>query len=72
LSWKNLNEPLLAYRQLLPYADFSGSVGLVPVYDPKMDRDVQRAESFLGAYAPTGVVCQVSTFMEDASACGLP
>jgi len=72
LSWKNLNEPLLIYRQLLPHADFSGSVGLVPVYDPEMDRAEQRAESFIGAYAPTGVVCKVSTFMENASACGLP
>jgi hypothetical protein len=29
-------------------------------------------ESPVGAYAPTGVVCQVSTFMESASACGFP
>ena len=72
MSWKNLNEPLLISRQLLPHADFSGSIGLVPVYDPKVDRAEQRAESFMGAYAPTGVVCHVSTFMEDASACGLP
>ena len=35
LSWKNLNEPLLISRQLLPHADFSGSVGLVPVDDPR-------------------------------------
>jgi hypothetical protein len=35
LSWKNLNEPLLISRQLLLHADFSGSVGLVPVYDPR-------------------------------------
>jgi hypothetical protein len=36
-----------------------------------VDRAEQQAESFMGTYAPTGVVGQVSTFMEDASACGL-
>jgi hypothetical protein len=72
LSWKNLNEPLLIYRQLLAHADFSGSAGLVPVYDPQVDRAERRAESFMGAYAPTGVACQVRTFMENASAYGLP
>jgi hypothetical protein len=43
LSWKNLNEPLLIYRQLLAHTDFSGSAGLVPVYDPEVDRAEQRA-----------------------------
>ncbi len=72
LSWKEFNDPLLIYRQVLPHPDFSGSVWMVPVYDPEVDRDEQRAESFMGAYAPTGVVCKVSTFVENPSACGLP
>jgi hypothetical protein len=72
LSWKLLSAPLLIYRQILPHHDFSGSVGLVPVYDPDEDRAEQRAESFMKTYAPTGVVCKISAFMENASACGLP
>jgi hypothetical protein len=72
LSWQALAKPLLIYRQILPQAEFSGSVERVPVYDSEVDRDVQRAERFIGAYAPTGVVCQVSTFLANASACALP
>ena len=72
LSWKNLTESLLIYRQLLAHADFSGSAGLVPVYDPKVDRAEQRANPSWERIAPTGIVCKVSTFMENASAYGLP
>jgi hypothetical protein len=36
-----------------------------------VDRAEQQAESFMGTFAPTGVVGQVSIFMEDARACGL-
>jgi hypothetical protein len=72
LSWQELAAPLLIYRQILPRADFAGSVERVPVFDPGVDRAAQRAELFMGTYAPTGVVCKVSTFLENASACGLP
>lgn len=70
LSWQEIRDPLLLYRQILPRAEFSGAVTLVPVFDPEVDREAQRAESFMGAYAPTGVVCTVSSFLEDPSACG--
>jgi hypothetical protein len=72
LSWQDLADPLLIHRQILPHAEFSGSVFLVPVFDPAVDRDAQRAERFMGAYAPTGAVCQVSTFVANPSACGPP
>ena len=72
MSWKKIADPVLIYRHVLLHAEFSGSVGLVPVYDPEADREEQWAELFMGMYAPTGVVCKVSTFMEHASACGLP
>jgi hypothetical protein len=72
LSWRKIRKPLLMYRQLLPHADFPGSVVQVPVYSPQEDRDAQRAETYIGVYAPVGIVCKISAFLEDGSQCGLP
>jgi hypothetical protein len=72
LSWRAVEDPLLLYRQILPHAAFAGSVLRVPVYDPGVAPEAQQADAFMGAYAPTGVVCEVSAFLAGASQCDPP
>lgn len=71
LSWKQIRMPPLAYRQVLPRDDFAGSINKVPIYDPNLPSDKQRAELFMGPYAPTGRVCPAKEFLAGSN-CGLP
>jgi hypothetical protein len=71
LSWKRMRAPLIAYRQVFPRDDFAGSIDKVPVYDPNLPNDQQRAENFMGPYAPIGRVCSAKEFLAGSN-CGLP
>jgi hypothetical protein len=71
LSWEYFMAPILLYRQIMPREDFAGSANRVPVYDDNLAVDRQRAENFIGEYAPRGQLCSVSEFMQGSN-CGLP
>lgn len=70
MSWYSLN-PVLFYRQMLPHPDFSGSVARVPLFDYTQPMSGQRAQNFMGIYAPTGRYCSIPTFLS-GSTCGMP
>ncbi len=70
VGWYSLS-PILFYRQMLPRADFAGSVARVPVYNYTQPEAGQRAENFIGIYAPVGKYCSITSFM-GGSTCGMP
>lgn len=71
IVWYSQSSPVLIYRHMRPRDNFTGSLGLVPVYNPRRPTAGQRAEDFIGIYAPTGRYCAVNKFLS-GSTCGMP
>ncbi len=70
VGWYSLT-PIVVFRQMLPRADFVGSVARVPLFDYTKPMADQRAENFIGIYAPVGRYCSVPSFMNGGT-CGMP
>lgn len=71
IVWYSQSSPALIYRHMRPLSSFEGSLALVPVYNPKRPTAGQRAEDFIGQYAPIGRYCSVNKFLS-GSTCGMP
>lgn len=70
MTWDSAT-PILIYRQMLPRAGFVGSIEWAPVYDAGQPEASQRAENFMGIYAPIGRYCSINSFLAGGT-CGMP
>lgn len=70
MTWASAT-PILIYRQMLPRADFVGSIERAPVYDAGQPEASQRAQNFMGIYAPIGRYCTINSFLAGGT-CGMP
>jgi hypothetical protein len=78
LPWGAHQQIVLVYRQILPAFPYSAKA--VPIYDPKLPREEQAADTYFKKkfatepigipYAPSGKFCSEKNFLEDL--CGLP
>lgn len=53
----------LLFRHLVTEPSFAAPISSVPIFDPTLPLDPQRAERFMGDYAPTGRYCTVAEFL---------
>jgi len=53
----------MIYRQMCPAEDFEGSVLRVPIFSKELPLDGQRAEEYIGAYAPVGRYVTMTEFI---------
>jgi len=70
LNWKSsVLLPAILYRNMVIHPDFAYGADQVPPYDDSIPADEQKAQNFIGEYAPTGVQCTSEQFQ--STLCGL-